>query len=601
MALLSLHDLSYSLNSIPLLNGISLHVEPGERVALVGHNGAGKSTLMRLISGEASPDSGSVVWQKGARWSALPQDVPRDMEGTAREVIERGTNVEKHEADAAMHALGIDPDAPFRNLSGGGARRVLLARALSQNPDLLLLDEPTNHLDIKSIAWMEEFLLRRSRASSMAILFVTHDRAFLQTLATRIAELERGKLFSHECSYNHFLERREARLEAEAKTNANFDTFMAEEEVWIRKGVKARQTRNEGRVRRLQQMREERRERRGLQGRVSIEMQGAERSGHEVAEATNVSFGYEGKPLVREFSTRIIRGDKVGILGANGSGKTTLLKLLLGEMAPGEKIGPQEGRIKLGTRLQVAFFDQLRRGVAEDKTLRWNVAGDNDTVLINGQRRHVATYLQEWLFPRDRINQPARILSGGEKSRLLLAKLWTQPANLLVLDEPTNDLDIETLELLENLLVDFPGTLLMVSHDRAFLNNVCTSTLSPDGDGRWSEFVGGYDDMARQRAQGQVLATPEKDTSTPKAEKPRIERARKMSFKEKKELEELPALLEKLEAEQEKLVAKMSAPEFYKGSPSDIAQAQKRLEQIEEQQLQAFARWEELEALAAIA
>ena len=604
MALLSLHEISYSFGDTALLDGASLHMEPGERAALVGRNGAGKSTLLSLIAGENAPDSGTIVWQKGARMAFLPQDVPAHLSGTVRSIVEAGAResqqpVEDHQVDASLHGLGLDAEADFKTLSGGNQRRVLLARALAQQPDLLLLDEPTNHLDIAAIAWLEEFLLRRSRAASMAVLFVTHDRAFLQNLATRIVEVDRGKLFSYDCTYTQFLERQAQRLEVEANQAKEFDTFLAQEEVWVRKGVKARTTRNEGRVKRLKELREERSQRRNKAGRAQMTIQSGDKSGRDVAEAIEASFWYSPpQVLVDGLNILVSRGDKLALVGPNGGGKSTLVKLLLGQLKP------TDGVIKLGTNLQIAYFDQAKAGLDESKSLRWNVAGDNEFVLVNGERRHIVSYLGEWLFPRDRINQPAKILSGGEKSRLLLAKLWTQPANLLVLDEPTNDLDIETLELLEQLLVDFEGTLLVVSHDRAFLNNVATSTLSPDGNGRWSEFIGGYDDMIRQRGSSapQVLAAPAKA----KAEAPAAKsngngssaRARKLSWKEKQDLEALPARIEKLEEEHASLAAKMGEAEFYKQEASAIGAAREKLAQLEAEQEAAFARWAELEEIA---
>lgn len=604
MALLSLHEASYSLGETALLDAASLHIQAGERVALVGRNGAGKSTLLSLIAGENSLDSGAIVWQKGARWAFLPQDVPSHLGGTVRSVVEAGAHaVEDHTVDAAMHGLGLDGDADFQTLSGGNQRRVLLARALAQEPDLLLLDEPTNHLDIAAIAWLEEFLLRRSKATAMAVLFVTHDRAFLQNLATRIVEVDRGRLFSYECNYAQFLERQAQRLEVEATQAAEFDTFLAQEEVWVRKGVKARTTRNEGRVKRLKELREERSQRRSKGGRAQMSLQSGEKSGRDVAEATEASFWYKPEQvLVDGLDVLVSRGDKLALVGPNGGGKSTLVKLLLGQLSP------TAGRIKMGTNLQIAYFDQAKAGLDESRSLRWNVAEENDFVLVNGQRRHIVSYLGEWLFPRDRIHQPAKLLSGGEKSRLLLAKLWTQPANLLVLDEPTNDLDIETLELLEELLVEFEGTLLLVSHDRAFLNNVATSTLSPDGgaqEGRWSEFVGGYDDMVRQRAfeSPQVLAAPAK---APKAAAPAKANAasakpRRMSWKEKQDLESLPARIEALEAEHTALAAKMSEAGFYKRPATEITAATEKLAKLEAEQEAAFTRWAELEEIASAA
>jgi ATP-binding cassette subfamily F protein uup len=594
MALLSLQDVRLSVGGPALFDGVNFNIESGERVCLLGRNGAGKTTLMRLMSGEITADSGEVIFSKGTRRAYLPQDVPPGIEGTVSEVVATGLAPaeahETHRVSEVLTRLLLDGDADFSTLSGGMKRRVLLARAIVNEPDLLMLDEPTNHLDIESIAWLEDFLKRQS----FALLFVTHDRAFLRALSTRIVEVDRGKLFSWECDYNTYLDRKAAALEAESKQNANFDKLLAQEEVWIRKGVKARQTRNEGRVRALQKLRNERSERRNMQGRVRADIQEADRSGHLVVEAKDAAFSYGDKPLIRDFSTRIMRGDKVGFIGPNGSGKTTLLKVLLGQIAP------QSGSVKQGTNWQVAYFDQLRAQLDESQTVQWNVAGENDTVLIHGERRHIVGYLQEWLFTPDRIRTPVKVLSGGERNRLLLAKLFTQPANLLVMDEPTNDLDLETLELLENLLVEFSGTLLVVSHDRDFLNNVATSTLSPRGDGTWRDYIGGYDDYARQRAAESTLNAP-KTESKPAAttSRPQRERVRKISFNEKRELEGLPAHIEKLEAEHEALVAKVSDPEFYKGDATQTVQVNNRIAEVEAELEAAFARWEELEAIAA--
>jgi ATP-binding cassette subfamily F protein uup len=594
MALLSLQDVRLSVGGPALFDGVNFNIESGERVCLLGRNGAGKTTLMRLMSGEIEPDSGEVIFSKGTRRAYLPQDVPPGISGTIEEVVATGLEPseahETHRVGAVLTRLQLPAEADFSTLSGGMKRRVLLARAIVNEPDLLMLDEPTNHLDIESIAWLEEFLKRQS----FALLFVTHDRAFLRALSTRILEVDRGKLFSWECDYNTYLDRKAAALEAEAKQNANFDKLLAQEEVWIRKGVKARQTRNEGRVRALQRLRDERAERRNVQGRVRADIQEADRSGHLVVESKEAAFSYDEKPLIRDFSTRIMRGDKVGFIGPNGCGKTTLLKVLLGQLPP------QSGSVKQGTSWQVAYFDQLRAQLDESQTVQWNVAGENDTVLIHGERRHIVGYLQEWLFTPDRIRTPVKVLSGGERNRLLLAKLFTQPANLLVMDEPTNDLDLETLELLENLLVDFSGTLLVVSHDRDFLNNVATSTFSPRGDGTWRDYIGGYDDYARQRDAETSLNAPKAPAKETKSDtRPQRERARRMSFNEKRELEGLPARIEKLEAEHEGLVAKVSDPEFYKGDPAQTVQVNNRISEIEGELENAFARWEELEALSA--
>lgn len=617
MALINLRDIRVSFGNAPVLDGIQFQIEPGERVCLVGRNGEGKSTLLKLISRELAPDGGDISLQKGARVASLSQEVPDDISGRVREVVstspdESHHQAEDYEVEAALHRLDLDPDAEFGTLSGGLKRRVLLARALVSQPDLLLLDEPTNHLDIESILWMEDFLLR----APCAVLFVTHDRQFLQKLATRIVEIDRGKLSSWSCDYNTYLERKAAMLEAEASQNALFDKKLAQEEVWVRKGVKARTTRNEGRVRELQRLREERSQRREISGMVRIEVQQTERSGHKVIEAKNASYSYNAdtieysngqaedaaKPILRDFSTVVMRGDKVGIIGPNGAGKTTLLRLMLGQLKP------QNGEIKLGTRLQIAYFDQLRAQLEDDKSVQYNVAGENDTVLVNGERRHIIGYLQEWLFSPERARTKAGVLSGGERNRLLLAKLFTQPSNVLVMDEPTNDLDIETLDLLEDLLVNYEGTLLIVSHDRAFLNNVATSTIAPLGDGKWRETIGGYDDYIRQN-QFDKTALEAKNASqkpavpvaTTKQAPPKTStsRLRKMSFKETRELQELPVRIEKLEAEHAALIESLGNPELYKSNPAEAAQSSTRLAQIEAEMTAAFARWEELEVMQA--
>ncbi|HEX8833460.1 MAG TPA: ATP-binding cassette domain-containing protein [Abditibacteriaceae bacterium] len=599
MAFLSIRNVSLSMGGPLLMDKVNLNIEDGERVCLVGRNGAGKSTLMKMISGQISPDSGEVAWQKGARAAYLPQEVPDNIKGRVFDIVAAGLpsgeTPEDHQVDAILMRLGLDSEVDFSTLSGGLKRRVLLARALACEPDLLLLDEPTNHLDIESILWMEEFLLRYARA----LLFVTHDRQFLQKLATRIVEIDRGNLQSWECTYDLYLERKAASLEVEEKQNALFDKKLAQEEVWVRKGLKARTTRNEGRVRELEKLRLERSERRNVTGTVRMQTQESDRSGHRVAEAKNATFGYGDKPIVQDLSTLIMRGDKVGIIGPNGSGKTTLIKLLLGQLQP------QSGEVKQGTRMQVAYFDQLRSALEEDQTVRYNVAGENDTVLINGERRHIIGYLQEFLFAPERARSKVSVLSGGERNRLLLAKLFTQPSNVLVMDEPTNDLDVETLDLLEDLLVSYPGTLLLVSHDRAFLNNVATSTLAPIGEGRWREYIGGYDDWL---VQSQRLRATEKSTveSSMKSAKQKSgenkaadnapARPRKMSFKETRELESLPGKIETLEAEQAALVEKMADPEFYKGDAAQTKQAQNRLTQLDAELAEAYMRWGELES-----
>ena len=583
MALLGLQGVSFRIGQHQILDDVALQIEGGERIALLGRNGAGKSTLLKILAGELAPDSGTFATQKGARVARLPQEVPSGISGRVHDVLREGigqSNTPEYEIDAMLSRLNLDGDAAFSTLSGGAKRRAFLGRVLMGAPDLLLLDEPTNHLDIESIAWLEEFLLRYVKT----FLFVTHDRAFLQKLATRIVEIDRAQIYSYECGYETYLERKEAFLEAEEKGRALFDKRLAQEEAWIRRGVEARRTKSQARIRDLMQMRAQRSERREKVGVVKIELQNANLGGKLVAKAQNVSFGYENTILVRDFSTTIMRGDKIGIIGPNGSGKTTLLRLLLGDLAP------QTGEIELGTGLQIAYFDQLRDQLDENQTVRQNVAGDNDTVKFNGESRHVIGYLSDFLFSSARANSPVSVLSGGERNRLLLAKLFTQPANLLVMDEPTNDLDIETLDFLEELLVEMPATLLLVSHDRAFLNNVATSVLAFEGDGKIGEYLGGYDDYSRQKPQ---VLPPKTEKVAPKSQKP-AEKPRKLSFKEAKELENLPANIEKLENEQVKLGEELANPEIYQGDGQKAVKINARLKEIEAQLAASYARWEEL-------
>ncbi len=622
MALLSLQNITLRYGSgateRPLLDGVNLQIERGERVCLLGRNGVGKSTLLRLLSGEIAPAGGTVAAQKGARVARLSQEVPQDVSGTVFDVVAGGwmngamessladgETAPAHQVEAIVSRLRLQADAPFATLSGGLKRRAWLGRALVGDPDILLLDEPTNHLDIDSIAWLEEFLLRHVKT----LLFVTHDRMFLRRLATRIVEIDRASLYSWECDYDTYLERKEAALESEAKGQALFDNRLAQEEAWVRRGVEARRTKSQSRIRALIAMREERLSRREKPGMARLLLQDAGRSGHLVVEAENVSFSYDSQsatqqPVIHNFSTLIMRGDKVGIIGPNGSGKTTLLELLL------DGLEPQRGTVRRGTRLQVAYFDQLRDQIDDDLTVQQNVCGENSTVTFNGEARHIVGYLQEFLFSPDRARTPAGVLSGGERNRLLLAKLFTQPANVLVMDEPTNDLDAETLELLENLLVEFKGTLLLVSHDRAFLNNVVTSTLAfeTDASGQTviNDYAGGYDDWLRQRPAPPLVATSKSSSqattangSLPKGSSkpaPSVSRPRKLSFKEQRELESLPVRIETLEAEQQALTEKMAEPAFYQADSDGSAtvQAMKRLAEMESELATAYARWEEL-------
>ncbi len=623
MALINLRNISLAFGGPLLLEDISLRVEPGERICLLGRNGTGKSTLLKVIAGEVQPDGGIIDRQQGLQIAQLEQDVPRNLSGSIFETIARGLGplgeqlcryhdlsrrleqgdeeliTELAEVQNALESGGgwplqqrveqvlsrlkLEADTAVASLSGGMLRRVLLARALATDPEILLLDEPTNHLDIESITWLEDFLLR----AKMTLIFVTHDRAFLRNLATRIVEIDRGKLFDFACNYDTFLERKEDLLHGESQERARFDKKMAEEEVWIRKGIKARRTRNEGRVRALKKMRAEFSQRRNRLGTAKLNLQEAERSGKLVAKVEGLSFGYDKEPLVNDFSTTVIRGDRIGIIGPNGVGKTTLLKLILGQLQP------EQGSVKLGTNLQVLYFDQLREQLDPNQTVLQNLAGEQDTVVIGGRSRHVIGYLQDFLFTPDRARSPVRILSGGERNRLLLARLFTQEANVLVLDEPTNDLDLETLDLLEELLADFKGTLFLVSHDRAFLNRVVTSTIVFEGNGQVAEYIGGYDDWLAQRPQ--LKSAPQIDKTA--KDKTKKSRARKLNFKQKHELEALPLRIEQLETEQTELHATMASPDFYREAGEQVTTIKTRLELIESELEQVYARWEELDAL----
>jgi ATP-binding cassette subfamily F protein uup len=590
MALLSLRNVSLAFGGPRLLDGVDLQVERGDRLCLLGRNGEGKSTLLKLIRGEIDPDEGEIVRQQGLRVARLPQEVPEGRGGTVAEEVASGLEGEAHPSptdyrvEAVLSRMGLEPEARFESLSSGMKRRVLLARSLVSEPDILLLDEPTNHLDIEAIRWLEDFLIRYGGT----LIFVTHDRVFLSRLATRIVELDRGHTYDWACDYPTFLKRKEEVLAAEARQAELFDKKLAQEEVWIRKGIQARRTRNEGRVRALKAMREDRAKRRERTGTARMQVQESERSGTMVVEAKAAGFGYGDRTVIRDLTTTLMRGDKVGIIGPNGSGKTTLLGLLLGHLTP------SEGTIRHGTNLEIAYFDQLKAGLDDEKTVQQNVS-EYDTIPINGQARHVLGYLQDFLFPPERSRSLVKLLSGGERSRLLLAKLFTKPSNVLVLDEPTNDLDVETLELLESLLVDYQGTVLLVSHDRAFLNDVATVTLAIEDDGRVKEYDGGYDDYLRQR---KVDAPVESKPSTSKATSTAEEKPRKLNYKEKRELEALPARIESLETERKALHDAMGDPSFYQRDRAEIAKATTRLEELESELAIVYERWEELESLA---
>ena len=598
MPLVTLRNLRIGFQGPPLLDGVSCNIDAGQRIGLLGRNGSGKTTLMRMLCREVDPDGGEIVIAPGTKVSLLQQDVPDDVGGTVQEVVTAGVAFDPHDHQAVWNAelqvrqilsrMELPPTDEFAALSAGMKRRVLLARALASSPDLLLLDEPTNHLDVDSISWLETFLAR----SDTTLLFVTHDRMFLRKLATRILEIDRGRLFDWSCDYDTFLTRKEEALAAEEKQNALFDKRLAEEEVWIRKGVEARRTRNMGRVRALEEMRRQRSQRRSSTSNVNIVVQNAQRSGVLVADVEDVSFAYDDKPVLKNFSTTIVRGDKVGIIGRNGAGKTTLLRTLLGELPP------QRGKVRLGTNLQVAYFDQLRQVLDEEKSVQENVGDGSDAVFIDGKSRHIIGYLQDFLFSAERARTPVRFLSGGERNRVLLAKLFAKPSNVIVLDEPTNDLDAETLELLEDRLVQFAGTVLLVSHDRAFLNNVVTSTLVFEADGV-KEYVGGYDDWVRQRPKP-VVEAPPASSPAPESRKPKEvdPRKRRLTFKERQELEAVTQNIEQLEKDIDGLHAEMATPEFHQQPGEKIIAATARLKSLEDRLAVDFARWEELAPLA---
>jgi len=606
-ALLNLLDVNLAFGGPAILDHVNFQIDPGERVCLVGRNGAGKSTLMKVIMGEMKPDSGDVFRPQGSLYARLTQEVPTDLAGNVHDIVASGLrpNDDHHEEDWQRDVrvedlvahVGVPPTQEFSALSGGLKRRVLLARALAGQPDLLLLDEPTNHLDLESILWLEELLLE----TKPTLFFVTHDRAFLRKIATRIVELDRGRLAGWACDYDTYLVRKQQVLEEEEKQRAAFDKKLAQEEEWIRRGVKAQRSRATARINALKEMRAEAKARRERVGSANLKLAEAERSGQKVVEAENVAYTWAGgKTVLRDFSITINRGEKIGILGPNGAGKTTLIKLLLGQLQP------TSGVIKHGTNLEVVYFDQLRAQIDDAKTVADNIANGNPTVTIEGRTRNVISYLQDFLFEPVRARTPARVLSGGERNRLLLAKLFTQPANVLVLDEPTNDLDAETLDLLEDLLVEFQGTLLLVSHDRAFLDEVVTSTLVFEGDGKIGDYVGGYSDwQAELKKQAARKSEPKGAARTAEASSPAAGKnpggnagqpLKKLNNKERAELDTLPARIEALETEQAELAAKLADPIFYKTAGAKFAEVKSRLETVEREHAAAFARWEELES-----
>ncbi|WP_151776791.1 ATP-binding cassette domain-containing protein [Acinetobacter brisouii] len=634
MAYITLRDVQLAFGGPALLDGANFNLERGERVCLIGRNGEGKSTLLKLIEGSLLPDHGEVLVQNGLTISMLAQDVPMDSgkvadivadgAGEAAEVLKQyhtasdacvlgdmaacermgdlqhkldqldGWSLE-NKVNTILGKMGLDPNADLADLSGGRKRRVLLARALLTQPDVLLLDEPTNHLDVESIEWLEKFLLDQN---NLTLLFISHDRAFVDSLATRIVELDRGTLRSFEGNYSRYLELKAQQLEAEEKQNALFDKKLAEEEAWIRQGIKARRTRNEGRVRALKALREESKARRFQQGKVNMGVQEAQRSGKLVFDIEHLSVQYGDKPLIHDFSALVMRGDRIGLVGDNGVGKTTLIKAILGDVE-------HTGTVKTGTQLEVAYFDQLRNQLELEKSVAANVSEGSDFVDVNGQRRHIYSYLQDFLFSPERARTPVKALSGGERNRVLLAKLLLKPSNLIVMDEPTNDLDMVTLELLEEMLAEYKGTLLLISHDRAFMDNVVTSTWVFDGKGGIAEYIGGYQDYLLQRPDEKVVdqkADVKKAQAKAEAEKLAAQAAPtkkvKLSYKDQRELEQLPAEIENLEAEQSELSEKLADGSWFVKDADAATQASQRLAEIEEVLLEKLERWDELENMS---
>jgi ATP-binding cassette subfamily F protein uup len=628
MAIIDFQDVTLAFGGLPILDRINFQIDDNERVCLIGRNGEGKSTLLKLLTGELQPDSGKIVRRQGLRVARLTQEVPSDLTGTVYEVVASGlgelldlltahhrllgelehdhgeaklaelgrveeqmavTNAWQAEqrVETILSLLGLPSEQSFATLSGGLKRRVLLGRALVTDPHLLLLDEPTNHLDIEAITWMEGYLL----SASPALCFVTHDRSLLRKLATRIINLDRGKVTSWPGDYDTYLRRREAQLAEETVQQAKFDKKLAQEEVWIRQGIKARRTRNEGRVTALKELRQERQARRDQLGSVRMEITEAAVSGKLVAQLKHVSHSFGDRVVIRDLSTTVMRGDRIGIIGPNGAGKTTLLRLILGELIP------DAGEVRLGVNLAPVYFDQQRAQLDDDRSVIDNIGDGADTIEINGRPKHLIGYLSDFLFTPDRARSPVRVLSGGERNRLLLAKLFAKPSNILVLDEPTNDLDLETLELLEELLMDYQGTVLLVSHDRDFINNVVTSSLVFEGEGKVQEYAGGYDDWLSQRptAPGPAGQSGGRDEKKGGG-KNKSGQPRKLSFKEAKELAELPGEIEKLEAEQQELTVRLADPAVYLGKGPEAPTINARLAAIEKRLAAAYPRWEELEA-----
>jgi ATP-binding cassette subfamily F protein uup len=594
-----LDKVSLSFGLKPLLDNVALQIRKGERVCLLGRNGEGKSSLLRLIAGAIVPDSGEVWVRPGAKVASLAQEVSPPCDESVLDVVMGGTSdggidgdwQAALQVDQVISRLELDRDAPMSALSGGWRRRVMLGRALVSEPDLLLLDEPTNHLDIEAITWLEDMMIEFAGA----LLFISHDRAFVRRLATRIVELDRGQLRAWPGTYDDYVLQKRAALEVEAKHAALFDKKLAQEEVWIRKGVQARRTRNEGRVRALEQLRIQRRERRERIGQVDVRVQEAGPSGKLVFEAVDMAMSFGAAPVIKSFSARIMRGDRIGIIGPNGCGKSTLIKLLVGEMEP------SAGAIRRGTSLIPAYFDQQREQLDPSKSIMDNVTGGSgETITIDGQPRHVSSYLRDFLFPPERLHAPVSMLSGGERNRLLLARLFAKPSNLLVMDEPTNDLDADTLDLLEEMVAEYAGTLLLVSHDRAFLDNVVTSTLVFEGDGRVNEYVGGYSDWLHQRRAIAVAAkTPTPRSAQSPARGSAAAKTRRLSYKDQRELDAMPAAIQRLEVEQAELLTAIGDPELFRRDPAAATTAVQRLQSVQQELEAAFARWEALESAAA--
>ncbi|MBF0252305.1 MAG: ATP-binding cassette domain-containing protein [Candidatus Omnitrophica bacterium] len=626
MALISLQEISLDFGDHLIFDKLSMKIEAGERVALLGRNGSGKTTMMKVMAGEIEVNKGNVVYQKDLCLAYLPQEVPTGITGTVFDVVLSGLGPQvkllsdyhhlmhrlqsedsselmdqisklQDEIDSSgswnlnnrvenvIGQMKIDPESDFEKLSGGQKRRALLARALVANPDVLMLDEPTNHLDIEAIDWLEGLL----NGYKGTVFFITHDRTFMTRLATRIVELDRGKIMSWSCGYQVFLQRKQAALDNEEAYWANFDKKLAQEEIWIRRGVKARRCREEGRVKELLRLREEKSKQRKQMGLVRMSAQKSSVSGHRVIKVSNLGFSYGDTCLIRDFSAQVMRGDKIGVIGPNGSGKTTLLNILLGKLAP------QKGKARQGASLEIAYYDQLREALDEERTVAENICEGNGEVIVNGKPRHIISYLQDFLFTPERGRTQVRLLSGGERNRLLLAKLFAKPSNLLVMDEPTNDLDIETLELLEELLLGYPGTLLLVSHDRAFLDNVVTSTIVLEGEGEINEYPGGYSDWIQQRKVKMIeisKSIEQKKTDLKEKDKKIM---RKLTFNEKKEQEGIEEKIIKLEQEQQVLFSLLSDTETYRKNPEKIAEAKEKSENLKEEIVKAYARWEYFE------